>query len=145
AVGESAEVCRRGFDGDAGGVVKRIAVGAGTERGQGDRVAAVGGGEFEGLRERGSEKSFFAARAAIPDRADGMDHVLRLQVSGCADDRRTGGAAVRISAARVIHDRGAAGAVNRSVDAAAASETTVSGVDDGINLLPRDVADDQLQ
>ena len=46
--------------------------------------------------------------------------------------------------AALFEDRGAAGAVDRTVDAAAAEQRRVRGIHDRVDLLPCDVADDEL-
>ncbi|MNN57230.1 hypothetical protein D3C81_1722070 [compost metagenome] len=88
-----------------------------------------------------------ALAAAMPDRADRVDHVRRGQAPARGDHCLAGGAtAVRVAdRAAGLHDGGAAGPVDGAVDAAAAQQAAVGRVDDGIDFHPGDVAMDYLQ
>ena len=88
------------------------------------------------------EKLVLALSAAAPDRPDGVDHVPRRQVARRRRLRVAGRAAAE--AAALLEDRRAAGTVDRAVDAAAAEQRLVGGVDDRVDLLLRDVALDEL-
>jgi hypothetical protein len=75
----------------------------------------------------------------MPHGSDRVDHVLRLQVTRAGDDSRTSRATLWIAPLCFLHDRRAAGAVDRPVDAAAARQPAIGRIDDRIDLLGRDI------
>ena len=70
------------------------------------------------------------------------------QLTGCRGHGLAGGQAVGIpigsDPAAFLQNRPAAGAVNSAVDATAAEQGMVGGIDDGVHLLFRDVALDHM-
>ncbi len=100
------------------------------------------------LRERQSvavatgEQPVLAPLAAAPDRAYGVDHVTRRETKAWRDLRLSGVAAAELRARRA--KLGASGAMDGAVDAAAAEQGLIGGIDDGVDLKPGDVAFDDL-
>src|SRR6185295_15133860 len=87
----------------------------------------------------GGELLRLAARPAAPDRPDGVDHVPRRQPSRAGDLRIARLAATQV--ATLGEQLGPGGAVDRAVDAPAAEQRRVGGVDDRVRLgVLRDVA-----
>src|SRR5688572_12336927 len=78
----SFELPPRGFERDAGCARDREPVDASGDRREGDRPAAELGGDLERAPVAGREQLVFALLALVPDRADGVDHVSRRQISG---------------------------------------------------------------
>ena len=79
-----------------------------------------------------------AVRPAAPDRADGVDHELRRQPEAGRDLRVAGVASAEEAAGG--DELGTGGAVDGAVDASAAEERGVGGVDDRVDGELRDVA-----
>src|SRR6266581_2888775 len=93
---------------DPGGAFHGIPVNAATDGGKGDGADAVRESELEAAPVAGSEQLRLAARPAVPDGADGVDHVLRRQQIAAGDLRVAGGAAAERSAlAQQFRPRGA--------------------------------------
>ena len=84
-----------------------------------------------------------AALAAIPHRADRVDDVLRRQPITAGDLGRSGGAAAERFA--FLQQLASGGAVDRTIDPAAAQQRCVCRVDDGIDRERGDVGDHDLQ
>src|SRR5205823_6125827 len=80
--------------------------------------------------------------ASPPDRPDRMQHVARRQAPAAGRLDVAGFAAAQLAA--LLEDRRASRAMNRSVDAATAEERGVRGVDDRVDFLHGDVAEDEL-
>jgi hypothetical protein len=87
----------------------------------------------------GAQHLRLALAAALPHRTDGVDDVPRRQPSRGRGLRPPGLAAAEPPA--LLEDRRPAGAVDRSVDAAAAEQRAVRGVHDRVRRDLRDVAD----
>src|SRR4051794_10594815 len=134
-------VARRS-NGDRCSELDGIPVGAGRDRREGEGPAAELVSQLDRARVTGSEQLCLAGSAAVPDWADGVDDVTCRQVSGPCRLR-----VARLAApepAAFLQDGGAAGAMDRSVDPAAAEQARVRGVDDRVDVLLRDVAGDEL-
>ena len=116
----------------------RIAVDARRDRRERDRAATELHGDLERAAVTRGQERGLARVAALPDRPDGMDHVSRREVAGRRRLRVAGLAASEEP--RLGEDRRPAHAMDRPVDASAAQERRVRGVDDRIDLLLRDVA-----
>src|SRR6476659_7042802 len=102
-----------------------------SSRGHRQRAAMAGG---EQLR--------LVTRAAAPDRADGVNDPLRVQLS-CAGRLRVAGLAAAEQTG--LLEQGRAGcAVDRPVDATATKQRRVRGIDDCVRALLRYVAADDL-
>src|SRR5690348_5943934 len=91
----------------------------------------------------GGEQLVLAATAAIPDRPDRMDHVLRRQPISPGDLGAAGLAATE--GAAFGEELRAGRAMDRAIDAAAAQERRVRGVDDGVNAQCGDVGNNDFQ
>ncbi len=78
------------------------------------------------------------------DRTHGVDHPPRVQLTRRRGDRLPRGQAPAVpggaQSAALVEDRGAAPAVDGTVDSSPAEEGGVGGVDDRVDALPRDVA-----
>src|SRR5205814_9940446 len=83
---------------DPGGALQRIPEDAATDRGKGDGADAGRESELEAAPVAGSKQLRLAARPAVPDGADGVDHVLRRQQIAAGDLSVAGGAAAERSA-----------------------------------------------
>src|SRR5215469_12103113 len=85
-----------------------------------------------------------ALTSAAPARSDRMNDVPGRQIAGRGDHGRAGRAAVGISLASLFDDRRAAPSMDRAVDAPAAGQMRVGGVNDGVDFLLGNVARLQL-
>ena len=109
----------------------RKAVSAGRDGGIGDRGEAALGGKRETVAVAAREQPVLAALAATPDRADGVDHVARLEAEAGRDLGLTRLATAERGAS--LFKLGAGRAMDRAIDAAPAKERRIGGVDDGVN------------
>ncbi len=127
---------------DGGGQAQGIAIDACAERGEGDTCNLVPLGKVEAALV-GALQEPFVFRAAAIDWPDGVKNILR----GESSSRRCHSASRWTAAdcAAFLHDARAAGAVNGAIDAAAARERAVGGIDDGICLRFNDVSLEQYQ
>ena len=116
---------------------QRITVCAATDRRKRDRSDAVRDGEREARSIARGEQFRLAVAAAVPDRADRVDHVARRQAVAARDSRLAGRAAAERAAFGEQFRSG--GAVNRAIDAAAAQQRRVRRVDDRVDVERRDV------
>ena len=76
---------RHGADRDARGEIGGKAIDAGGDRRIGDRGKRMRGGEIERAAVAARQQRFLIRSAAVPDRADRMDDVLRLQPVAAGD------------------------------------------------------------
>ena len=88
------------------------------------------------------EQPILAALAAAPDGAHGVDHVARRQTEARRDLGLSRLAAAELGARRAELRSG--GAVDGAVDAAAAEQALIGGVDDGVDVERGDVALDDV-
>jgi hypothetical protein len=123
-------------------VLDRIAVRSRRDRRKGERRGAELRRNLHGAPVAGAEQLRLVGVSAAPDRADGMDDVAGRQVPACRRLRVARLAAAEATA--LLEDRRAAGAVDRAVDATAAEQCRVGRVHDRVDLLLREVADDEL-
>jgi hypothetical protein len=84
-----------------------------------------------------------ALAAAMPDRPDGVDHMAGAEPISSGDPGVAGRAAAQCAALRKQFRPGRA--MDGSVDAAAAKQRRIGGVDDGVDIQRRDVGDDDVQ
>ena len=132
------ELVRGRTDGDASGTIHRERVRAGGDRRKRDRPDAELGRHLERPAMAGRELLLLAGPTADPDRSDGVDHVLGVEVAG---RRRLRVARLAPSQqAALLEDRRTARAVDRAVHAAAAEERRVGGVHDRADGLLGDVS-----
>src|SRR5262245_66192220 len=117
-------------------------VSGGRDCGIGDRGEAVLGGKREAVAIAAREQPVFAALAATPDGANGVDHMARLE----AETGRDLGLARLATAERgaSLFKLGAGGAMDRAIDAATAEQAPIGGVDDGVDVERGDIALDDL-
>jgi len=90
-----------------------------------------------------SQEVRLAVPAATPHRPDRMDHVARGEAEPGRELRVAGRAAPQRLAG--VEQGGARGPVDRAVDAAAAEEAPVGGVDDRVDRERRDVGPERLK
>jgi len=88
------------------------------------------------------ERLGFLPPAALPDRADRVDHVPGRQPVAGGRLRLARTAAAEPTA--LLEQLGTGGAVNRAVDAAAAEQRAVGSVDDRVDILLCDVSERRL-
>src|SRR5262249_8055796 len=98
--------------------------------------------DLEASPVRAREPLGLAVPAVPVDRPDGVDDPARAEPPAAGDLRVAGRAATELLA--LLEDIGPAGAVDRTVDAAAAAERRVRRVHDRVGVLLRDVAPDEL-
>ena len=79
----------------------------------------------------------------MPDRANGMDHMLRRQSIRFGDFGIAGRAAVERAA--LGEQFGSGAAMYRAIDAATAEQGLIRGVDDGVNAQGGDVGNNDFQ
>ena len=87
--------------------------------------------QFDGAGVARGQQCILALAAAVPDRAHGMDHMPRRQPIAQGDFGAAGLAAME--AAAFGEKFGSRRAMDRAIDAAAAEQRRVRGVDDGVN------------
>lgn len=90
----------------------------------------------------GGERGIFAMAAAVPDRADGVDHMARRQTVAAGDLGIAGGAAAERFTFGEQFTTGCT--MDRAIDAAAAEQRRIGGVDDRVDGERGDVGDDDL-
>ena len=88
-------------------------------------------GQFDGAAIARRQRVIFALAAAVPDRADGMNHMPRRQSISRSDFGVAGLAAMQ--GAAFGEKPGPGRAMDRAIDATAAEQRGVGGVDDGVN------------
>ena len=126
-----------GLDGDGGGLGGGVPVDAGADAGEGDGSEGAGAGEGEGGAVAGGEEFGFTGGAAVPDRPDSMDDKAGGEAVGTGDFCLSGFTAPE--GAGFGEQPGACGAVDCTVDPAAAEQGGVGGVDYGVYLKGGDV------
>ena len=89
------------------------------------------------------KRLILAVAAAVPDRPDGVDHMPRRQPIALGDLGVAGLAAMQRAAFGEQLRTGCA--MDRAVDAAAAEQRGIGGVDDGVNAQRRDVGNDDFE
>ena len=103
----------------------------------------MGLAEFDGTAIARCQRLVFALAAAVPDRADGMDHMPCGQPVSIGDLGIAGLAAVeRTAFGQKFRSRRA---MDRTVDTAPAEQGRIRRVDDGVNAKRGDVGDDDFQ
>ena len=105
-------------------------------------VSLVRAGDLHTPAVRTRQQLGLAVPAVAIDRPDGVDDVLGLEVAAGGELGVAGRAAAELPARR--KDRRPAGTMNRAIDAAAAAQSAVRRVDDGVGVLMRDVTLEQL-
>src|SRR5262249_22628654 len=116
---------------------------AGGDGGKRDRAQALRGGERQRRAVTGRKQVVLALAAAAPHRPDRVDDVLGFETIAAGDLGRAGGAAAeRATLGEKV--RGG-GAVDGAIDAAAAEQRSVGGVDDGLDIEGGDVGDADLE
>jgi hypothetical protein len=116
---------------------------AGGNRGKSNRDKAVDFAQFDRAAIAGRQRQIFGAVAAVPDRADRMDHMPGRQPVGFSDLGAAGLAAPQRTA--FGQKLGAGGTMDRAVDATPSQQRRICGVDDGVNAQAGDVGDDDFQ
>src|SRR6185369_1967473 len=132
---------------DAGGFLQRIGVDTRADRRKCDGAKSERRRQLEARSIRTRKQIRLTAAPAAPYRTDGVNHFLCGKVSGGRRNGAAGRATALLGPDPVAfeHDRGAARAMDRSIHAAAADQARVGGVDDRVDLLLRDVADDERE
>jgi hypothetical protein len=103
----------------------------------------VGLAEFNGAAIARRQRVIFALAAAMPDRADGMNHMPRRQPIRQSDFGIAGLAAMERAAFGKKFGSGCA--MNRAVNATTAEQRGVGGVDNGVNAKACDIGDDDFE
>ncbi|KAI9163809.1 Calcium channel YVC1 [Paramyrothecium foliicola] len=115
----------------------RVAIDAGADAAKGDGLDTARDGQLQALLVAAAEQGL-AGALVLEDGADGVDDVLGGQAVAAGDAGLAGGTAAEL---RALGAQAAArGEVDGAVDAAAAEEGAVGGVDDGVDLEGGDVA-----
>lgn len=120
----------------------RIPVNASADGAEGDAGAAILLGDLEALQIAALQKGS-AHPLTAEDGADGVDDMLGGEAVAPGDDGLACVAAARILGDAFLHEAWAGSGVDGAVDAAAAEERGVCGVDDGINGKGGDVCADE--
>ena len=108
-----------------------------------DRCKAVELAKINGAAIARRQCVIFALAAAVPDRAYGMNHMPRRQPVTSGDFGIAGRAAMERAALGKQFRAGRA--MDRAIDAAAAEQRSVGGVDDGVNAKRRDIGERDFQ
>ena len=129
---------------DPCGAVGGKTIDAGGDRRESQRAERIG---LRQVRSRGDSRrpadASSPAVAAMPDRADGVNHMPRRQPITLGDLGVAGLAAMQRAAFGQQFRPGRA--MDRAIDAAAAEQRGVRRVDDGVNAQRRDVGNDDFQ
>lgn len=120
----------------------RIPVYASANCAKGDAGAAILLGDLEALQVAALQEGSTGPLAA-EDGANCVDDVLGGKVVPAGDDGLAGVAAVRIPVDALPHEFRTGGSVDCAVDAAAAAEGRVCGVDNGVDREGGDVCADE--
>ncbi|GKQ55879.1 hypothetical protein BRSPCE3_67340 [Bradyrhizobium sp. Ce-3] len=131
------------FDGDFGGPISREAKDAGRNRRKRNRSQIAGAAKLNAAAIARRQMGVLSTVAAIPDRTNGMDHVLRREPITLGDLGITRCAAVECST--LVKQFGPGRVVDRAVDAAAPKQRGIGRVDDGVNAERRDVGNDDVE
>ena len=120
-----------GRDSDIRRAIGRKTIDAGGNCRKGNRSKAVGLGQFDGAGVARRQRFILAAASPVPDRPDGMNHVPRRQPETPGDFGVTGRTALQGSAfgEKLRPSR----AMDGAIDATAAEQRGVGGVDDGVD------------
>ena len=116
----------------------RIPIDTATDSGECYCFDIVFKSNLEASSVAGCKQLRLALFATMPDRSHGVDDMFCRKITAGGDFRIAGFAAVEFAA--FFEDRGPACAVDGPVDAPAAEEALVGGVDDGVDALPGDIA-----
>src|SRR5208282_2960770 len=129
-----------GAKGDRSGFVNRIAESSSRNRREGERGYAMIVGNADGLTVTTGECCGLVLASAV-DGADGVHYVFGGQSSGGGDDGFAGreGTDFGYDAPALLQDGRAAGTMDGTVDASAAEEGGVGGIDDGLRRFFCDV------
>jgi hypothetical protein len=133
--------CRR--DRDPRRAIGRETIDAGRDGGKSNRGKAVGLAQFDGAAIARRQRLVFTPAAAVPDRADGMNHMPRRQPIAAGDFGAAGFAA--LEGAALGKEVGPGRAMDRTIHAATAEQRRIRGVDDSVNAQRRNVGDDDFQ
>jgi hypothetical protein len=87
--------------------------------------------QLDGAAIAGGQQRILAMASAVPDRANGMNHMPRGHTVTTCDFGAAGFAPTERAA--FGKELGTGRAMDRAVDAAAAEERGIRGVDDGVN------------
>ena len=136
------EMMADGGHGRPGGEVEGVTVGARADGREGDRSKSLLHGDFATTAIATREQCLLAAHPTLPDRTHGMDHVTAWQVPATGHLGMTGLATSECAA--LLEQPGSGGPVNGAVDATAAEQRAVGGIDDGIDGKCGDVAFEDL-
>jgi hypothetical protein len=128
---------------DAGRAFGGEAIHAGGDRGKCHGRKRVGLTEFEGTAIAGGEQLVLAIGPAMPDRADGMDHMPGRQPVPSRDLGVAGRAAVERAA--FLEQFRAGAAMDRTIDAAPTEQGRIRCVDDSVNAQGGDVGNYDFQ
>jgi hypothetical protein len=131
--------------GNLAGRLERIAVGTGAESWQSNGATLVLDGKFQRSPIGRLQQFCFAALAASPAGTNGVDHITGAQITRCRNDGVSRSASVRMETLGIGHDFRTATAMDGSINPTTARQMLIGGVDDGIDLLERNIADLQFQ
>lgn len=130
-----------GGHGDMGSVGDRISVDAGGDSRERNGFESMLVGEADRFAMTARQGFGLSVLAVAIDRADGVDNVFCGKMAARGDNGLAGGKAADFAddLFALSEDGRATGAVNGAIDASAAEERGVSGVDDSVCSLARDV------
>jgi predicted ABC-type transport system involved in lysophospholipase L1 biosynthesis ATPase subunit len=103
----------------------------------------LSGGQCQRVAIASRQQCRLARAAALPDGADGVDHIFTGQAVTPGQLRPAGFAAAQPPA--FLQQLRPCGAMNRPVHAATPKQAVVRGVDDGVHLHPGDIVPDNLK
>jgi hypothetical protein len=130
-------------NGNSGSAISRKSERTSGNRGKRDRGKAVVAAQFDGAAVARSKLRVLVARTTVPDGADSMDYMPRGKQITFGDFGAAGLAAMERAA--FGQQFGPGRAMDRTIDAAAAEQRRVGGVDDGVNAQRRDIGDNDFQ
>ena len=132
-----------GRDRDPRRTIGRKTIDAGGNGRKGNRGEPAGLAKFDRAPITRRQRFVLALAPAVPDRADGMNHMPGRKPIAVGDLGAAGFAAMERAA--FDQKRGAGRAMDRTIHATAAEERRIGGVDDSVNAQRRDVGDEDFQ
>ena len=136
-----------GFQGDLGGVLHRVTVDTSADGRKAYGARAAFFGKVETGAVAAGKLAGFAVLPAAIDRTNGVENVMGRKGARTSHDGAAGGTSAGPFAnlIELAHDGGAAGAVDRAIDAPTSAESGIGGVSDRIDADFGDIADQKAE
>lgn len=134
--------CNAGCQCQMSGFMNWITVNAAAYSRKRNTLQALLCGQLQAVFIGAGEQSRFTVRSVAVDGADGVDDMPGFEIAAGGDYGFACGAAADDAA--LGHNGGSSGAVNGPVNAGAAREPAVGGIDNGVRVFTGDITNDKL-